>query len=102
MSKEKKKVREFFRACVYERDGNKCRVCKNDKEPLDAHHITDRNLLPNGGYVKENGISLCPSCHIKAEVFHSTGKAFDDFHPNDLYKLINSSYDIAYKASLKL
>lgn len=26
---------------------------------LDAHHITDRNEMPNGGYVPENGISLC-------------------------------------------
>ena len=53
--KGKQKVREDFRNSVFERDGHKCKICgSNDK--LDAHHITDRNEMPNGGYVKENGI----------------------------------------------
>jgi 5-methylcytosine-specific restriction endonuclease McrA len=102
MGKEKKKIRDLFRTSVFERDGHKCRVCKSDKQPLDAHHITDRNQLPGGGYVKENGISLCAECHVKAEIYHSTGTALEDFSPNDLYFLINSSYDKAYQASLKL
>ena len=101
MSKEKKKTRELFRTHVYERDGYKCRICKNTQS-LDAHHITDRTLLPSGGYVAENGISLCLDCHFKAEVYHSTGTALENFHPNDLYNLINSSYKKAYEASLKL
>lgn len=100
MSKEKKKIRDAFRSRVFERDSYKCRVCQLPGA-VDAHHITDRNLLPNGGYVKENGISLCPDCHIKAEVYHSTGTALDGFHPDDLYKLINSSYEKAHQASLK-
>lgn len=112
MSKEKKKVREAFRISVFERDGYKCRVCKIEPSVgvvtegiddfLDAHHITDRNLLPSGGYVKENGISLCPECHIKAEVYHSTGTAVEGYHPDDLYRLIKSSHEKAYTASLKL
>ena len=69
---------------------------------LDAHHITDRNDMPNGGYVKENGISLCEDCHIKAEVYHSTGVAYVDYSPDDLYIKINSNLDLAIKASLKL
>lgn len=69
---------------------------------LDAHHITDRNLMPNGGYVIENGISLCPAHHELAEIFHSTGAAHPGFSPEDLYKLIGSSYDQAVKACERL
>ena len=58
------------------------------EETLDAHHITDRNLMPNGGYTLANGISLCPPCHEKAEVFHSTGTALPGFSPDDLYRII--------------
>lgn len=106
MSAEKKKIRDNFRNAVFDRDGNKCRVCGwalfADGLTLDAHHITDRNLMPNGGYVKENGISLCPGCHEKAEVFHSTGEALPGWSPDDLYKLIGSSYEQAAKASERL
>ena len=58
--------------------------------------------MPNGGYVKENGISLCPTCHEKAEVFHSTGTALPGWAPEDLYRLIGSSYEQAVKASERL
>lgn len=106
MSAEKKKIRANFRDAVFERDGRKCKGCGwaifQDGVVLDAHHITDRNLMPNGGYVKENGISLCPACHQKAEVFHSTGSALPGWAPDDLYKMIGSSYDQAVKASEKL
>ncbi len=100
---EKKKIRQQFRDAVFMRDEHKCRVCgKLDMKELDAHHITDRNLLPNGGYVKENGISLCPDCHLKAEQFHSTGEACPGYSPDDLYRLIGSSYEKAVQASKKL
>ncbi len=99
--KAKQVIRENFRNEVFERDGHKCKVCKTTGS-LDSHHITDRNEIPNGGYVKENGISLCESCHLKAEQFHINGTWSAGFHPADLYKLINSSHQIAHKASLKL
>lgn len=108
MSSEKKVVRKLFRDACYKRDGFRCAVCgmKSSKDKaeqeLDAHHITDRKLMPNGGYVKENGISLCPECHEKAEVFHSTGTALPGFAPEDLYKKINSTYEKAVEASEKL
>jgi 5-methylcytosine-specific restriction endonuclease McrA len=102
MSSHKKQVREKFRTAVFERDDYKCRICKNAKDMLDAHHITDRNLMPNGGYVKENGISLCPPCHEKAEIFHSTGKTLPGWSPDDLYQKINSSHQKAIQASLQL
>ena len=70
---------------------------------LDAHHITDRNPMPNGGYVVENGISLCDDgCHILAEVFHQTGSPHPGYAPADLYAKIGSSYEQAQRASLKL
>ena len=58
MSKRKKEVRAKFRETVFERDGNVCAVC-GDPPPLDAHHIINRNEMPDGGYVLFNGISLC-------------------------------------------
>jgi len=58
--------------------------------------------MPNGGYVKENGISLCEECHKKAEEFHSTGVAFPGYAPEDLYQKINSSYEKAVEASKRL
>lgn len=103
MSSEKKHTRERFRNSVFDRDGHRCRVCgwslQTLELKLDAHHITDRNLMPHGGYVKENGITLCPACHEKAEVFHSTGQAAPGFSPEDLYELIGSSRERASRAS---
>ena len=99
----KKAIRSEFRNTVFKRDGNKCCFC-DIKENLDAHHITDRNEMPNGGYVKENGISLCETHHLMAEKFHITqGKEWEsNFHPDDLYKRIKSSKDFAIQQSLKL
>jgi predicted restriction endonuclease len=108
MGEKKKAIRQAFRDSVFKRDGFRCAMCsmKSSKEKaeeeLDAHHVTDRNLLPNGGYVKENGISLCPGCHEKAEVFHSTGTPVEGYSVDDLYNKINSNYEKAFEASEKL
>ena len=82
----------MFRDAVFSRDNNICAVCGIPDVALDAHHITNRNLLPNGGYIMENGISLCATCHLKAECYDtdpSTG-----YSPEDLYNLIGSSLDL--------
>jgi 5-methylcytosine-specific restriction endonuclease McrA len=102
-SKRKKLVREEFRRNVLAHDGNKCRTCEST-EDLVAHHITDRTEMPNGGYVPENGITLCPGCHIKAERFHETGgeEWHEGFHPDDLYGLVGSTKEAAYLASKRL
>ncbi len=105
MSSDKKRIREQFRTAVFARDGYRCRACGSRPEGecvLDAHHITDRNLMPNGGYVKENGISLCPWCHLKAEHFHSTGVPHPGFAPDELYVMIGSTLEKAFKAAEKL
>lgn len=100
--KKKQMIRQKFRESVFGRDGYKCVFCDVTKN-LDAHHITDRSLMPNGGYVPENGISLCPEHHIQAEQFHiSDGNTWiDGMHPNDLYRKIGSSYELAVTKSTK-
>lgn len=102
----KKEIRRRFKNICLIRDNITCRMCGlkaksfEDAEKLfDVHHICDRSLMPNGGYVKENGITLCSDCHIKAEKFHSTGISYEGYSPDDLYKVIKSSLDLATKAS---
>ncbi|MFA5313212.1 MAG: HNH endonuclease signature motif containing protein [Methanomassiliicoccales archaeon] len=99
----KKEIRSLFSQKVLERDGHICVICGSE-EDLTVHHITDRKEMPGGGYVPENGISICPVCHLKAEKFHQTGgKEWEDgMHPDDLYAKINSSYDLAVRQSEKL
>jgi 5-methylcytosine-specific restriction endonuclease McrA len=98
-----KQWRKDFNEAVFTRDHNKCRICGGTGK-LDAHHITDRHDLPNGGYVASNGISLCEPCHIKAGRYHITGgKSWEKgFHPNELYAMINSSNEKAYADSKAL
>lgn len=104
----KKEIRAQFRSSALKRDQYKCVMCGFKSTPdkaedeLDVHHITDRKEIINGGYVKENGISLCSECHLKAEEFHSTGTAHPGYAIEDLYKAINSNLDKAIEASKKL
>jgi hypothetical protein len=52
--------------------------------------------MPNGGYVPENGISLCKvdeNCHLKAE------RCEPGYDPGALYERIGSSYEAAFEAS---
>lgn len=96
----RKRHRAIFRAEVFQRDNFTCAFCDH-REGLDAHHITDRHEMPNDGYVKENGISLCADHHAKAEIWHASGHKdfFPGMHPNDLYAKIGSSYELAVKKS---
>lgn len=105
----KKDIRNAFRNGVFKRDDYKCKMCglrcydmEHVTDVFDAHHIIDRSLMPNGGYVLENGITLCKHCHLHAEYFHCTGTATDGYHPDDLYNAIGSSYEEALDASEKL
>jgi 5-methylcytosine-specific restriction endonuclease McrA len=103
----KKEIREKFRNDVFKRDKYTCKVCnqKSNIENLDAHHIIDRGDIINGGYVKENGITVCKiDCHFKVEMFHIyEGEQWEpNLHPDDLYKLIGSSKELAIKKSEEL
>ncbi len=104
----KKEVRASFRNAVFAFARHRCQgpECPSPNVDasyiLEAHHITDRNLLPSGGYVQSNGIALCPDCHEKAEVYHSTGEALPGWAPDDLYRRIGSSLAQATRDSLLL
>jgi len=114
---DKKAVRSDFRDAVFKRDRYTCRVCgkwwsKEDADPelgrINAHHISDPLEMPAGGYVAENGITVCDggqtSCRMKCERFHvSGGKEWEPgMHPDVLYKMIGSSFETAWAASEKL
>ena len=102
----KKDIRKKFREDVFKRDKYTCKVCgfRNESNPyhFNAHHIINRSLMPLGGYVKENGITVCEEvCHMKCERYHITnGKEHEDgLSPDDLYKIIGSSKEIAIEKS---
>lgn len=105
--KRKAQIRKNFRDGVFKRDNFTCKVCNNraQEDELDAHHITDRNEMPNGGYVISNGITVHKEeCHMKVEKFHISGgnEWIEGLHPDDLYKMIGSSKEKAIKDSEKL
>lgn len=123
MSKARKRqIRTAFREDVFSRDGYACQVCGRQWRPEDsdpvlkrvnAHHITNRKEMPNGGYVPENGITVCDvaafadhsqSCHMRVEQWHITGgaKVEEGLDPETLYRIIGSSYDEAVRASRSL
>lgn len=108
MGKEKKKaIRADFRDAVFRRDGYRCKVCgvSSNERALDAHHITSRKLMPNGGYCLENGITLCNrpgGCHEKAEAFDWFSNIVTGYDLPTLYNLIGSSYLKAFHASTEL
>lgn len=104
MSAKKKAIRKAFRDSVFQRASYRCECCgvhgqdsQGDFDEglpaLDAHHITNRKAMPNGGYVKENGISVCPECHEAAEA-EDPG-----YEPSVLYEKIGSSHEAAISAS---
>jgi 5-methylcytosine-specific restriction endonuclease McrA len=103
----KKEIRKRFRDSVFGRDKFTCRVCgcKRLPEDLDSHHVVDRSLMVNGGYVMSNGITVCKEvCHMKVELFHiSGGKEWElGLHPDDLYRMIGSSKEKAIQDSINL
>lgn len=59
--------REEFRVAVFERDNNTCIIPWCDETADDAHHIIERDLWENGGYIPKNGASVCNKHHKYAE-----------------------------------
>lgn len=68
--------RKQFRRNVFERDNNTCLVpwCENKAD--DAHHILERDLWDDGGYIVENGASVCNKHHQYAETNDIPPQAF--------------------------
>lgn len=59
-------TRDKFRDSVFERDGHKCLFC-DETSGLDAHHILERRLWPDGGYYLDNGATVCGEHHLACE-----------------------------------
>ena len=96
VKQDHKKWRKEFNYNCRERDNHKCVFC-DETENLDVHHITNRRNMPNGGYVITNGITVCSFHHLLCE-----NQTNEEYHPNKLYKKINSTYELAYNDSLNL
>lgn len=58
--------RDEFRNAVFKRDNNTCVFC--DNHAVDAHHIIERRLWPDGGYYLNNGASVCGEHHLACEM----------------------------------
>ena len=58
--------RDEFNKAVFERDDGECVLCGDDA--VDAHHVMERKLFEDGGYVLANGASVCSDCHWKCEI----------------------------------
>ena len=100
---DKRELRRQFRDQALARDGHRCRATGRT-DALEVHHITDRAVMPAGGYVLENAITLNADVHAEAERFHISGGTdwAEGLHPDDLYALIGSSRDAALQASWAL
>jgi hypothetical protein len=57
--------REEFRDAVFARDRGACVFC--GAPAVDAHHILERRLWPDGGYYLDNGASVCREHHLACE-----------------------------------
>lgn len=60
--------RESFKTQVFARSQGKCVFC--GQPAIDAHHILDRKLWPDGGYYLDNGAAVCEKCHWACEKTH--------------------------------
>lgn len=104
MSAKKKAVRQDFRDAVFARDNYRCVLCGGTTGKLDAHHVSPREQFLNGGYVKENGITLCDGvggCHMKAEAVLQGESTVEEHTPAALYKRIGSSLEQAVRADAR-
>ena len=70
-------TRDQFRESVFARDKHTCVNC--GQPGVDAHHIIERRLFPDGRYYLDNGVTLCSACHEAAEATEISCEALRDF-----------------------
>jgi hypothetical protein len=54
-----------WRKSVLERDGYRCRTCHEQEKIMHVHHILSFSKYPELRCAPENGMTLCPKCHLK-------------------------------------
>jgi len=59
-------TRDEFRNEVFKRDNNQCVIC-GESTDIVAHHIIERRLWSDEGYYRDNGATICPIHHLRAE-----------------------------------
>jgi len=59
--------RDEYRTLTLQRAGGDCCVPGCNDRAVDAHHIVERRLFPDGGYYLDNGAPLCAVHHLAAE-----------------------------------
>lgn len=57
--------REAFKSVVLARNAGACAFCA--EKAVDAHHIMERRLFPDGGYYAANGVGVCSGHHLACE-----------------------------------
>ena len=60
-------TREEFKKYGFQRTNGKCCIPFCDCDAVDAHHIMDRKLWPDGGYYLSNCAPVCEKHHIDCE-----------------------------------
>jgi 5-methylcytosine-specific restriction endonuclease McrA len=60
-----------LRLHVLERDGYRCRWCRANKEPLEAHHVIKRSQAKSFLLDPTNVITLCRTCHAWTDAPYS-------------------------------
>lgn len=75
--------RQKFRQTCVDRDNSQCivpwcneTVTSDPDGKGDVHHIIERKLWENGGYVEQNGVSICSKHHKDAEKKYIPPQAF--------------------------
>jgi hypothetical protein len=61
------RTRKSFRDVVFKRDNYTCIVPWCNQTAQDSHHIVERALWNDGGYIPDNGASVCETHHRAAE-----------------------------------
>ena len=57
--------RKQFKEQVFKRSKGRCVFCSD--QAVDAHHILERKLFPDGGYYLDNGAAVCEKHHLDCE-----------------------------------
>lgn len=64
---------KVWRIAVYDRDGFTCVVCGHHGGDLNAHHLAAYDENPDLRFSVDNGVTLCPACHVRFHTVYGFG-----------------------------